>query len=296
VGAKTSDGDSPAQIQTDLANLDADLATVQTALGVGISQNGYYYTIPSPSSPNTSYKIGSAELEVLDSFVELIRSVLNVSLIYSADYTNYPNGQSPASTVFAAQLATAGTVIPTSSFLPGSPFLTLESDGKTRAANVSSELTLAGNNAVTAISTFESRNNAGYLLGLVTGVTTAQLNNASSEITTYKSYLTTTVTVNGSNNPNIYSLKVDIGAILSNPPPTLSQFLPSLTVNYDTANSVPDVFYTNANYSDLTFGGLFPGGLSSSSLSGGTPLDINGGITVEDLALYSVGVNVNPGS
>jgi len=277
---------TPVQVQTDMATLDSDLATVETALAVPLGTSGYTYTITNPNNAQQSYKIGTAELESLDASVEVLRAVLNLGLVYNADDSNYSNGNSLAQTVFATQLATARSTIAPSSYLPGAPFLTLESDGRQRASNVSSQLTSAANNAVAAINNVESRNNSGYLLDPGTVITTAQLNSASSQVQQYKAYLTSPQTfsqefgVEGTHN-----VTIAVGSFLNNPPSNLTAFWPTLTTGVDPDTSMPD-FYEGTNaYPDTTFGGLFPSGLTEAEVIGPSAvLDVNSSVTVSDLA------------
>jgi hypothetical protein len=299
--AKSADAStvSPAQVQTDLTNFDADLAKVETALSVGINSPGFTYTIPSPSSTNTTYKIGTVELQLLETFVEVVRSTINLSLIYSADDSNYPNGSALASTVFATQLANPGSTISPTAYLPGAPFLTIESDGTQRGQNVISELNNAVGNGVAAVDGYEARNNSGYLLGAVILPNTSQLNNGVTEVKQYQQYLTSpqnvVVNINGDTNTQ----SVAIGAFLSNPPSNLYFLWPTLTTGVDPNDSVDDVYTASASaYADPTFGGLFPGGLVLSDLPlGNNPYsdigDVTSTTTVSDFWEGSGGI-LNP--
>jgi hypothetical protein len=284
------------QIQTDLTTLDADLANVQLALAVPLADPSFSITIPDYADPanKAGLKIGNAELKVLATVISVARAIANVGLVYNLDNSAYPTGSEPAATVFAPQLAAPNSIIASSAYLPSSPFLTLESDGDTRADNVLVQLEFAVTESTSAISEVNTRNNAGYLLDPGTAITASQLDTISADITADSAYLTKTEPFTNFDGTSI-NATIDANKWLTDPPASLAALMPSLTSS-TASDSNPDLYVSATDFPDSTFGGLFPGGIPFRSISAIGPsnnIEVPAGSTtptVSDVADYVLSV------
>lgn len=277
---------TPAQVQTQLAALDASLVQVESSLSVVESDPNYTYTLADPSKPSdttATVKIGSAEIQILSAVVGVVRSVTNAGLAYNADPGSFNfNAQVPAS-IFS------GATVSPAQYLPPSPFLTLMPDGGARLATVKLELNGTANSGVTAIEAVKTRNNAGYLLNPGTLVTSGQLDAAETKIKAYQTFLSGTQSTPFTVHGNTISTRVNLSAFLDHPPTDLRAFLPILPVSSNSG----DTTLTFSNFPDATFGGIFPDGLPSVNtgssytlpvISGGNPV----GLTYSNLVNFAL--------
>lgn len=245
---------TPAQIQTEIAALDATLSTAETALAVVKTDPNYIYILADPSQPGnpaSTVKVGSAEIQILSAVISAVRSLANGALAYNADPGAFSFG-TPASVGFS------GASLSPVQYLPAAPFLTLAADGGTRLGTVKTELVAIADSGTAALESVKTRSNAGFLLNPGTLVTTGQLSVAEAQITAYKAYLTGVQTVPVTLNGKTISTKVDLAAFLDHPPTDLRALLPTLPVS---KNSSGTIILTMNGFPDLTFGGLFPDGL-----------------------------------
>ena len=245
---------TPAQVQTEIAALDASLAKAEVALAVVKADPSYVYTLADPSQPaNTAstVKVGSAEIQILSAVISIVRSLANGAVAYNADPGTF-SFETPAAAGFS------GASVGPAQYLPAAPFLTLAADGGTRLGAVKTELIATADSGTAAIESVKTRSNAGFLLNPGTLVTTGQLTAAEAQITAYKAYLTGAQTVPVGLNGKTVTTRVDLAAFLDHPPADLRTLLPTLPVSKDSSGATT---LTMNGFPDLTFGGLFPDGL-----------------------------------
>lgn len=248
---------SPVQLASELKTLDVSLAEAEAALTVVEQNPTYTYTLADPSNPSNktaTVKLGVAEFKTFHAVIATVRSIINASLAYNLDYTSF-NYLAPATTVFVGHL-TAGSTIPPSIYFPPSPFGTLQSDGKTRLATTKSELGIVFTDSVAAIENIKARSNSSYLLNPGIFIKMDQLNDIETKIQTYSGVLKGTQEIDFSRG----KLKLNLLAILDNPPDDLKIYAPTIHVT-DTGINNNSVMLMVDSFPDPTFGGVLPNGI-----------------------------------
>lgn len=284
-----SSATTPVKVQQNYVKLDADLLSIENALAVSMRNSAYSYTLKDTSDATKTRALGLAELQALDSFVQLLRSLLNAGLMYSADDSNALNSGALAQDVFISQLSTPGTAILQSQYAPQSPYLHLETDGQTRSSNVQSELVASANNMTASIEQINARGTGPYILDPAASGLQAELGSVSSELQRCQTFFTriqgATVTIDNST----FSTLVDLPGFMTRPPSTLYSVLPILTTGIDSANNTKDFYTATSAYSDPTFGALFPDGIPVNTVfvpAMVNPLDVSPTLTVKNVAQY----------
>lgn len=256
-----------AQIRARLLQTEAQLLAVQAVLEdeSKLPNDANPMVVTDPRNPAKTVKLGLVEIRALRSAVIALRSALNLVLAYNGDFdvAAYPYNQ-PFATVFAGSLD--GRNIPTSAYLPLSPFGTLYADGKSRLAAFRTLVQAALTSGDQTGAAYRARTGSGFAVN-PGDVVEADLQKYESDAELVRDYLAGPVSTSVSG----FTTNVDVPRFVANPPTDLKALAPPIQAMESSA--WPDRYtarFLGSALPDRTFGGLFRPQLPAANLGNET--------------------------
>lgn len=251
-----------AQALANLSSINARLLAAQNALSLPLSDPNYVFTIADATQPNNTtatVKLGHAEFQALAAEIDLSRALANLGSAYNLNAGNY-NFFAPATFNFSAPITPA-------QYFPASPFGLLNANGASSTKIGLQQFMASATDATSAINSVQQRGSSpGFLLG---SVSSATLSSLSSTVLTDQNFLSgpsTTTLISGTGQS--YNVMVNLPAFLNSPPADLKSLLPTLVpVGPSGSGNL-----LTRTFPDLTFGGLFPGGIPAAVFNPATQL------------------------